>query len=174
MIAQLGLVWAMAENGVIGRDGGLPWDLPDDLARFKAITEGHTVVMGRRTWESLWIKPLPNRTNIVVSRQHDFAAEGAIVARSLGAALAAAPTQEIYCIGGAGLFVKALPFATRLELTLIHADIEGDVYMPAIDWSQWMLTAESVHPADDRHAYPFSFRTFERLQRLPIEEELAS
>lgn len=174
MIAHLSLIWAMAENGVIGRDGGLPWSLPADLARFKAMTEGHTVIMGRRTWESLWTRPLPNRFNIVVSRRDDFEAEGGQVARSLGEALALAPTEEIYCIGGAGLFVKALPFATRLEMTLIHANIEGDVYMPAIDWTRWMLTSESFHPKDDRHEYDFSFRTFQRVAAKPVQEELAS
>ena len=174
MIAHLGLIWAMAENGVIGRDSGLPWSLPDDLARFKALTEGHTVVMGRRTWDSLWVRPLPNRANIVVSRQYDLEAPGATVVRSLGAALAEAPTEQVFCIGGAGLFVKALPFATRLDVTLVHAQIEGDVYMPAIDWTQWMLIAEEFHPADDDHLFAFSFRTFERVMRRPIEEELAS
>lgn len=164
----------MAENGVIGRDGGLPWSLPDDLARFKALTKGHTVIMGRRTWESLWTHPLPDRANIVVSRRQDFEADGALVARSLGEALALAPTEQIYCIGGAGLFVKSLPFATRLEMTLIHADIEGDVFMPAINWTQWMLVFEEFHAKDDRHAYPFSFRTLERVVTKPVEEELAS
>lgn len=174
MIARLSLIWAMAENGVIGRKGDLPWSLPDDLARFKALTEGHTVIMGRHTWESLWIRPLPGRTNIVVSRRHDFAPEGAHVVRSLGAALALAPTEEVFCIGGAGLFLKALPFATRLEMTLVHADIDGDVYMPSIDWSQWMLVGDELHEADQDHAYSFSFRTFERIMRAPFAEELAS
>lgn len=174
MIAHLSLIWAMAENGVIGRDGGLPWSLPDDLARFKSLTKGNTVVMGRRTWESLWTRPLPHRANIVVSRRHDFEAEGAQVARSLGEALALAPTEQIYCIGGAGLFVKALPFATRLEMTLVHADVEGDVFMPAINWTQWMVVAEEFHGEDDRHEYSFTFRTLERVASKPIEEELAS
>jgi dihydrofolate reductase len=80
----------------------------------------------------------------------------------------------VFCIGGAGLFVKALPFATRLDVTLVHAQVEGDVYMPAIDWTQWMLIAEEFHPTDDHHLYAFSFRTFERVMQKPIEEELAS
>lgn len=88
--------------------------------------------------------------------------------------MAEAPTEHVFCIGGAGLFLAALPFATTLEMTLIHADIPGDVYMPQIDWDEWTVIAEEFHPADHRHAYPFTFRTLERINRMPYQEELAS
>lgn len=158
---SLTLVWAMSENGVIGRSGDLPWSLPDDLARFKQLTLGGTVIMGRKTWDSLRLRPLPKRTNVVVSRNESFVAEGATVVGSLEAAVDGAGL-EAFCIGGAQMYALALPLAKRLEVTVVHDDAEGDTYMPPIDWDEWILTGEQFHPIDDRHDVPFTFRSYDR------------
>ena len=157
----LTLVWAMAENGVIGRSGDLPWSLPDDLARFKKITHGGTVIMGRKTWESLHIQPLPGRTNLVVSRNSEFEAEGATVVSSVEEAVESA-LSDAFCIGGAQVFAASIDLATHIKVTMVHNEIEGDVYVPPIDWDQWLMTSEEFHPADDRHVVPFSFLSYDR------------
>lgn len=135
-MARLSIIVAMGRDRVIGKDNALLWYIPDDLKRFKALTLGHSVIMGRKTWESLpeKFRPLPGRTNIVVTRQDDYDAIGAVVAHSLEEARAAAArahgADEICIIGGAQLYVEALPFADRLYLTLIEDDKEGDAYFP--------------------------------------------
>lgn len=159
----LSLVWAMAENGVIGSGGTLPWSLPDDLAHFKRLTHGHAVLMGRRTWDSLWLQPLPGRLNIVLTRNPAFSADGAQVVTSLDQAFELGAADRMFCIGGAILFDEVMHRADRLEVTMVHAEVDGDVYMPSIDWSDWALTEETLHPADDRHDYAFSFRSYERV-----------
>lgn len=137
---SLYLIAAVAANGVIGSDGGLPWRLPEDLRHFKRMTQGHAVIMGRRTWESIG-KPLPGRRNVVVTRQAGYAAAGAGVAPSLKAALALCKEQEIvFVIGGAGLYRAALPLADGLLLTEIHRDFEGDTRFPEFDRRQWRET----------------------------------
>lgn len=136
----LSLVVARAENGVIGLHGMLPWRLPDDLKRFKQLTLGKPCIMGRKTWDSLPKKPLPGRTNIVVTRRADFAADGAAVAHSFDAALALAMQEnppEIMVIGGAEIFAAALPRAGRIHLTVVHDAPEGDVVLPAFDSHHW-------------------------------------
>src|ERR1700733_4082023 len=121
----------MAENGVIGNKGGLPWRIPEDLRRFKEVTMGKPCIMGRRTWESLPRKPLPGRTNIVVTRDTSFSADGAVVAHSLEEAIARTHgAPEVAIIGGAELFKEAIPLANRIDLTEVHAEIEGDTRMP--------------------------------------------
>jgi len=159
------LIWAMSADRVIGRDGDLPWHLPDDLKRFKRVTSGGSVIMGRKTWQSIGGKPLPDRQNIVVTRTDGFPAPGALIAPSLPSALAKVTTDRAFVIGGAALFAEALDEADRLEVTHIHADIEGDVLMPEVGWSGWSLVADEVHPADAAHAWPFSFRTYHRAGR---------
>jgi dihydrofolate reductase len=150
------LVAAVAANGVIGRDGGLPWRIPDDLRHFKAITLGKPVIMGRRTWQSIG-RPLPGRRNIVVTRDAGFAADGAEVVASLDAALArAGDVAEAMVIGGGEIYTQALPRAGRLYLTEIHAEAEGDVHFPAIDRALWRETARDDRPADgDTPAFSF-------------------
>lgn len=156
------LLVAMAENRVIGRDGDLPWHLPTDLKRFKRLTTGHAIVMGRRTWESIG-RPLPKRRSIVVSRRPGYEAAGAEVASGLEEALAlAADDDEVFVIGGAELFAAALDRADRLYLTRVHAEVEGDVRMPPFDDGSWELVAEESHGGDERHAYSFTFETYER------------
>jgi dihydrofolate reductase len=159
----LSLLVAVAENNVIGRAGGLPWHLSADLKRFKQLTMGHPMLMGRRTFESLG-RVLPGRTSIVVSRQAGLALPaGVLLANRLDAALAlVAAEEEAFVIGGAELYATALPQAERLYLTRVHAQVEGDTYFPAVDWSQWHCVAEEAHTADEKNAFDFTFFTYER------------
>jgi dihydrofolate reductase len=153
------LIYARAANGAIGRDGDLPWRLPADLRHFKALTLGKPMIMGRKTFESL---PglLPGRRHIVLTRDAGWQAEGAEVAATLEEALGLASGETIAVIGGAAVFEAFLPRATRVELTQIHADYEGDTFMPPLG-PEWTETARADHPAEG--AYPaFSFLTFRR------------
>ncbi|HEX7115327.1 MAG TPA: type 3 dihydrofolate reductase [Steroidobacter sp.] len=160
---MLSLLVAAAENDVIGRQNDLPWRLPDDLKRFKALSLGKPVIMGRRTYESIG-RPLPGRTNIVVSRRPDLAIEGCIVVDSLEAAIAVAgEAPEILVIGGAEVFREALPRASRIYLTRVHAHVEGDVHFPALEPDEWREVEVQHHPADERHAHAFSFILLERV-----------
>ena len=159
---KLTLVAALASNGVIGRDGALPWHLPDDLRRFKALTLGRPVLMGRRTFESIG-KPLPGRRNLVLTRGAATLPAGVERAASIPAALAlcgAAP--ELCVIGGAEVYRQALPLATHLELTLVDAALAGDAYFPPLDPAQWRELARVGHAVDERHAWPMSFVSLER------------
>lgn len=156
------LVVAVAENGVIGKDGQLPWRLPDDLKRFKAITEGHAVLMGRITHESIG-RPLPGRQNIVISRGLAAAPQGCDLARSLDEAVAMVTRRdECFVIGGARLYAEALRRANRIHLTRVHAVVEGDVKFPEFESSRWRETSREPHPADARHEFAFDFVTLER------------
>jgi dihydrofolate reductase len=156
---EIVLVVAVAENGIIGREGGLPWRIKSDMQRFRALTWGKPAVVGRKTYLSFSRKPLPGRTNIVVSRSPDFASPGAIVAPSLSAALAVArgdalrrASDTIMVLGGANIYVQAMPLADRLEVTHIHAQCEGDTVFPAIDPAIWREAARTLFtpgPGDD-------------------------
>jgi len=155
------LVLAMADNGVIGNKGGLPWRIPEDLRRFKEITLGKPCIMGRKTWESLPRKPLPGRTNIVVTRDGNFADDGAIVVHSLEEAITLThDAPEVAIIGGAELFKKAISLANRVDLTEIHATVEGDTTMPTFDRTIWKERAREDHVTADGLRY--SFITLER------------
>lgn len=158
----LTLIAAVARNGVIGIDNRLPWRLPADLKHFKALTLGHTVIMGRKTWESLPanFRPLPGRRNIVVTRDAGYHAEGATIATSLPAAIAAAQSGEAFVIGGAELYATALPLADRLQLTEIDATFEGDTWFPAIDRPHWQETARESH--QDETGFGYAFVTYQR------------
>jgi dihydrofolate reductase len=160
---------ARAKNGVIGRGGGLPWRLKSDLAIFRAITMGKPVIMGRKTWESLPKKPLPGRTNIVLSRDGSFQAKGALVCEDFSEAVQIAREQaqedgrqEVCVIGGASLFEFALQRATRLYLTEVEAEVDGDVRLSPIDESRWREVRREAHPASETDEYPFVFRVLER------------
>jgi dihydrofolate reductase len=150
------IVVAMDERNGIGRAGGLPWRLPDDLRRFKALTLGKPVVMGRRTWDSIG-KPLPGRHNLVVTRQPGLALEGATVVASLEEAFeAAGEVPEVCVIGGAQVYRAALPVTDVVHLTRVHATVDADTFFPALG-SEWQETSREHHPADDRHAWACSF-----------------
>lgn len=157
----LTLIWAMSENRVIGHNGGLPWHLPDELKHFKAKTIGSAVIMGRKTWESLPIQPLPKRQNIVVTRNRDYEASGAQTADSLDAAIDLVAGDTAFVIGGASLFAEAIARAHRLELTVVHDTYTGDTIMPKVDWDNWSLVGDEFHPADERHRTAFTYKTYE-------------
>jgi dihydrofolate reductase len=149
------LVAAVAANGVIGKDGGLPWQLPEDLRHFKRLTLGHPVIMGRRTWESLG-KPLPGRENIVVTRREGYEAPGAAVANSLEAALGLCADEPVaFVIGGNALFAESLPIAAGLVLTEIHRDFPGDTWFPHYDRSSWRETEREAHTGVDGMRFDF-------------------
>lgn len=154
---------AVAANGVIGRDNALPWRLPEDLAYFKRVTMGHPIVMGRRTYESIG-RPLPGRTNIVVTHNRGFEAPGCVVAHGLQEAWdAARGAEEVSIIGGTSLFAETLPIADRIHLTEVQADVEGDTFFPPFDRSAWRETEIMRHAADARHTYPFRILVLDRL-----------
>ena len=159
---RITLILARARNGVIGAKGGLPWRLPEDLAFFKRTTMGHPIVMGRKTWESIG-RPLPGRRSVVVTRDRSFAAAGAEVVHSLDEAVAlCSDSDEIFVIGGAQLYAEALPRADRLLLTEIHADFEGDTFMPAAAAEDWAEAGREHHPPSDQRAFGFDFVDFRR------------
>ena len=162
-LANLSLIVAHDETLLIGRDGDLPWRLPKDLKRFKALTLGHTVLMGRKTWQSLPRRPLPGRDNRVLSHDANFIAEGATVYTSLATALAPPAQGELFVIGGAALYALCLPLASRLYLTEVCAQSPGDTYFPPYDRSQYREIAREEHPADDTHAVPYRFVVLQRL-----------
>jgi dihydrofolate reductase len=152
----------VSDAGAIGRDNALPWHLPDDLKRFKRLTLGKPVVMGRKTYDSIG-KPLPGRQNIVVTRDANYRRDGVTVVHDPAEALrAVGPGPEIMVIGGAELFRAYLPRAVRVHLTRVHGDIRGDVYWPALDGREWRLADSEPHPADERHAYAMTFEVWER------------
>jgi dihydrofolate reductase len=165
---NLSILVAVAENGVIGREGQLPWHLSSDLRRFKRLTMGHAILMGRKTWESIG-RPLPGRTSIVLSRQANYQPghDGVLVATNLDEALAQArrsvvEVDEAFIIGGAGIYEMCLPRADRLLVTRVHAQIEGDVHFPQVDWNAWQLIEETDHGADDNNDYPHTYQLWQR------------
>ena len=159
---RVALVAAVAANGVIGAGNRLPWRLADDLRRFRALTLGHAVIMGRKTWESL-PRALPERQNIVVTRQGDYRADGAELAPSFAAALARVRLPEpAFCIGGGEIYRAALPYATTLHLTEIARDFDGDARFPPFERSDWRETAREDRPAEGPDGFPCAYVTYER------------
>ena len=162
---KISLLVAMARNHVIGRDNKLPWHLPADLKRFKRLTVGKPVIMGRKTYESIIDqlgKLLPERDNIVVTRNAQYQAPGAQVATSLKQAIEmAGSAEEIFIIGGGQIFEESLPIATHIYLTLIDADVPGDAYFPQIDWHEWKIS--SREPGSGGGDFPFEFIDYQRI-----------
>lgn len=155
---KLTTIAAVADNGVIGKDNDLIWHLPDDLKHFKQLTKGHTIVMGRKTWESIGAKPLPKRRHIIITRNAEYTAIGAEVVTSVEAALALIENDEQpFIVGGAEIYKLAMPFVKRLELTYVHNVFEGDTYFPEFDKNEWEVTSEVRHEADEKHQWPFTF-----------------
>jgi dihydrofolate reductase len=152
-MSEIVLVVAIAQNGVIGKKGAIPWHISEDMKRFKALTIGHTVVMGRKTWDSLPRKPLPGRINVVVTRQEGWQAEGAVVASSLGHATSGT-SGTVMVIGGAEIYERALPLASRIELTEVHKDFEGDAQFH-LDRSGWHETVREDHVTPDGLRYSY-------------------
>lgn len=159
----LALIAAVAANGVIGRAGDLPWHMPADLKHFKALTLGHHLIMGHRTFASLG-KPLPGRTSVVLSRGRPELPAGVLLAASLDEAIALCTGDDlVFIAGGAAVFAEGLERADRIYLTRLHADFPGDVFFPAFDESAWEVVERENHDADARHACAYSFLTYRRL-----------
>ena len=172
-LAQIALVVARGSNGVIGKDNGLPWRIRSDLQRFKAVTIGKPCIMGRKTWESLPLRPLPGRLNLVLTKDESYheseKAKGCVVVTSLDEALSMAREQaaddevnEVCIIGGAAIFEAALPRAKRLYITEVDAAPDGDVLFPTFNEADWTETLNEAHPAGEKDDHSFTFRTLER------------
>lgn len=162
---RIAYVVAMDENRLIGRDNDLPWRLPDDMRWFRERTMGKPCIMGRKTYDSLpaRFRPLPGRLNIVVTRNEDYEAPGAMVVHSVEDALrAAGDAEEVIIVGGAELFRALMPVVNRLYLTEVHGTAEGDVFFPAYDPAEWREVHRETHPADERHAFPFTWLILDR------------
>jgi dihydrofolate reductase len=161
-LPALAIIVAMDRRHIIGRDGALPWHLPNDLQQFKRITMGKPIIMGRRTHESIG-RPLPGRKNIVVTRNGSYSTPGCEVAISLQSALELVyPADTAFVIGGAALYAEALALATQLYITEVHADVEGDVRFPIFNREAWREISRADYPADSRHAFAHSFVAYER------------
>ena len=165
---KLSVIVAVAENGIVGRDNALPWHLPADLKYFKKMTVGKPIVMGRKTFESIG-RPLPGRTNIVISRNPDFVAQGVFVCASVQDALAVAADvssrdggNELMVIGGAAIYSATIPLAECLYITEVHAEVKGDAQLPAIEWGQWQEQSRQRHSASEAGGFDFSFVVYRR------------
>lgn len=163
---MISVIVAATDNDVIGRANDLPWYLSRDLKNFKEVTTGHTTIMGRKTFDSIFArlgKPLPNRKNVIVTGQADFSAPPeCVVVHSWEEAMEQTKGDEVFVIGGATLYRLALPFADRLHLTRVHATIDGDVMLPPIDFSEWNLVSEESWPKDEKSAYDATYQIYER------------
>lgn len=161
MATSLSIVVAASENNVIGVRNELPWRLPDDLRRFKALTMGKPILMGRKTFESIG-RPLPGRTNLVVTRQQGWVATGCVVASSIAEAIERADAPEVMVIGGAQIYAEVLPAVSTIHLTRVHTIIDGDAHFPTLTSDEWSESSKEYHAADERHAYAFTFVTLHR------------
>ena len=156
------MIAAVAENNALGKNNDLLWHLPNDFKRFKEITSGHHIIMGRKTFES-FPKPLPNRIHVIITRQNDFEHEGCIVVQNIEKALSVCPVNEnLYIIGGGEIYQQSISFADQLDITRVHHSFDADVYFPEIDPEIWELTSETFHQKDERHLFDYTFQTFVR------------
>jgi dihydrofolate reductase len=156
------LIAAVAENRALGKNNDLLWHLPNDFKRFKEITSGHYIIMGRKTFES-FPKPLPNRTHVIITRQKDYVHEGCIVVQDLENAIAVCPKNEtLFVIGGGEIYSQSILLADQLDITRVHHSFEADVYFPEIDPEVWELVSETFNPKDEKHLYDYTFQTFVR------------
>ena len=158
------IIAAISENNALGKDNKMLWHLPDDFKRFKKVTTGHHVIMGRKTFESIGSKALPKRTNIIITRQTSYEASCIVLASSLKKALQIARTDtNPYILGGGMVYKEAMKFADRLDITLVHHEFEADTFFPKIDSKTWREVSREFHPADAKHKYAFSFVMYERI-----------
>lgn len=157
---MISIIAAIGENNELGKNLDLVWHLPDDFKRFKRITTGHTIIMGRKTFAS-FPKPLPNRKHIVITRQNNYDKPGCSVVHSLEEALElAANEKEVFIIGGGEIYKQSLAIADKMELTRVHGSFDADTYFPEIDFSLWELTKEHYHEKDEKHQYAFTYLTY--------------
>jgi dihydrofolate reductase len=156
------IIAAIAENNALGKDNQLLWHLPDDFKRFKNITTGHYIIMGRKTFES-FPKPLPNRTHVIISRQKNYSQLNCIVVTSLQKAIEACPkNEEIFIIGGGEIYNQSIAIADKLDITRVNHSFEADTFFPEIDLTKWELVFEEFHPKDEKHKFDFTFETYTR------------
>ncbi|WP_293895719.1 dihydrofolate reductase [Flavobacterium sp.] len=156
------LIAAVAENNALGKDNQLLWHLPDDFKRFKNITSGHYIIMGRKTFES-FPKPLPNRTHVIITHQKNYTAENCIVVDSLEKAIAICPQgEEIFIIGGGEIYSQSIEIADKLDITRVHHTFDADTFFPEIDLEKWELTSAEFHPKDEKNQFDFTFQTYLR------------
>lgn len=156
------MIAAASENNALGKDNDLLWHLPDDFKRFKTLTSGHHIIMGRKTFES-FPKPLPNRTHVIITHQKDYQPDNCIVVHTVADAIAACPPeQDAFIIGGGQIYDLALPLADKIELTRVHGTFEADAFFPEFSSREWELADEEFHPKDERHNYSFTYQTFIR------------
>jgi dihydrofolate reductase len=154
------MIAAVAENNALGKNNELVWHLPNDFKRFKSLTTGHYIIMGRKTFES-FPKPLPNRTHVVITRQKDYCPEGCIMVDSIEKAIAICPENETsFIIGGGEIYNLGLPFADQLEITKVHHSFEADAFFPEINLREWKEMQSEFNPTDDKHQYAFTYQTF--------------
>jgi dihydrofolate reductase len=158
---SIAFIFAMGRNREIGLNNQLPWYLPGDLKFFKKVTMGHPIIMGRKTYESIG-RPLPGRTNVIVTRQHDFHAEGCTVMHSAEEVIEAFPNEKVYVIGGTQLFNSFFPQANELVVTYIDADFEADTYFPEIPADEWVLIETEPGLKDEKNPYDYEFRIYKR------------
>ena len=161
-VKSVNIIAALDFNNLIGDDDRLPWDLPDDLQYFKKVTNGHTVVMGRKTFESIGSKPLPNRQNIVLTHNDNLNDPRVLVCKTLRCAISRSFSDQIFIIGGRGVFEDALPLVDKLYLTFVYGEFQGNVYFPSIDLSKWEIVRTEQRKADEYHSVPFCFKVFKR------------
>jgi dihydrofolate reductase len=163
---MISIIVAAGENGVIGKNNQLIWHLPEDLKRFKQLTMGHAMIMGRKTFESIG-KALPGRTTIIVTRQKDFKKENCLIADSLEKAIALCRNDnEAFIIGGAQIFEKAIPLTDKIYLTRIHQSFEGDVFFPELEKEKWKITFREDHKTDEKNPYDYSFINYEKINQV--------
>lgn len=158
---MLTIIAAASENNALGKDNQLLWHLPEDFKRFKTLTSGHYIIMGRKTFDS-FPKPLPNRTHIIITRQTNYQApEGCILVSSLEKAMELCPAnEEAFVIGGGEIYKQALDVVDKIDVTRVHTTIDADTFFPEIDTNQWKLVFEEFHPKDEKHAFDFTFLTY--------------
>ena len=156
------MIAAVAENNALGKNNELIWHLPNDFKRFKALTSGHHIIMGRKTFES-FPKPLPNRTHVIMTRQKEYQAEGCLIVDSIEKALEICPKDEdSYIIGGGEIYNLGLPYADKIDITRVHRDFEADAYFPYIDPKEWELIVSEFNEKDEKHLYDYTFQTLVR------------
>ena len=154
------IIAAVAENNALGKDNQLLWHLPDDFKRFKNITSGYHIIMGRKTFES-FPKPLPNRTHVIITRQKDYQPEGCLIVNSLSKAISVCPKdEELFIIGGGEIYKQSIEMADKLDITRVHHTFDADTFFPEIDLTKWKLTSEEYNPKDEKHRFDFTFETY--------------
>ena len=164
---MISIIVAIAENYAIGKNNDLLWHIPEDLKRFKRLTTGHTIIMGKKTYESLPKRPLPNRRSIIITDNPDEEFEGCMTVYSIDHALKnCLPSEENFIIGGASVYRQFLPFTDRLYLTIVHKSFDGDVFFPELDFSEWKLESEEHFPEDESLHFSYSNKIYDRIRKV--------